>query len=155
SADLFPLFLLCSRDRVQRDEPFRRLRLFQHMLAIELGHAGVFGGLLQLLVTTPDLLLAGVLGDALFVEIMLQACRYRLWVENERMLRAGQVHLLAAREDLVPAVLFVPLGERGRHVHLLDNIAPTDTCVVSAEGDLAFLRSVGNDALLGAAEVVV
>ena len=64
-------------------------------------------------------------------------------------------HLLAAGEDLVAAVLLVPLGERGRHVHLLDDVAPAHAGVVRAEADLAFLRGVGNDALLGAAEVVV
>ena len=64
-------------------------------------------------------------------------------------------HLLAAGEDLVAAVLLVPLGQRGGHVHLLNDVAPADAGVVGAEADLAFLRGVGNDALLGAAEVVV
>ena len=66
-----------------------------------------------------------------------------------------EAHLLAAGEDLVTAVLLVPLGERGGHVHLLDDVAPAHAGVVRAEGDLAFLRGVGDDALLGAAEVVV
>ena len=66
-----------------------------------------------------------------------------------------QRHGLVAGEDLVPAVLFVPLGERGRHVHLLDDVAPADAGVVRAEGDLAFLRGVRDDALLGAAEIVI
>ena len=52
-------------------------------------------------------------------------------------------------------VLFVPLGERRGHVHLLDDVAPADAGVVRAEGNLAFLRGVGNDALFGAAEIVV
>ena len=64
-------------------------------------------------------------------------------------------HLLAAGEDLVAAVLLIPLGQSGRHVHLLDDVAPAHARVVRAEADLAFLRGVGNDALLGAAEVVV
>ena len=63
--------------------------------------------------------------------------------------------LLAAGEDLVAAMLLIPLGERGRHVHLLDDVAPADAGVIGAEADLALLRGVGNDALLGAAEVVV
>ena len=63
--------------------------------------------------------------------------------------------LLAAGEDLVPAVLLVPLGERGRHVHLLDDVPPADARVVGAEADLALLRRIRNDAALGAAEVVV
>ncbi len=40
-------------------------------------------------------------------------------------------------------------------MHLLDDVAPADAGVVRAEADFAFLRGVGNDALLGAAEVVV
>ena len=66
-----------------------------------------------------------------------------------------EADLLAAGEDLVTAVLLVPLGERGGHVHLLDDVAPAHAGVVGAEGDLAFLRGVGDDALLGAAEIVI
>ena len=40
-------------------------------------------------------------------------------------------------------------------MHLLDDVAPAHAGVVSAEGDFAFLRGVRDDALLGAAEVVV
>ena len=63
--------------------------------------------------------------------------------------------LLAAGEDFVTAMLLVPLGERGGHVHLLDDVPPAHAGVVGAEADLAFLGGVGDDALLGAAEVVV
>ena len=66
-----------------------------------------------------------------------------------------EADLLAAGEDLVTAVLLVPLGEGGGHVHLLDDVAPAHAGVVGAEADLALLRGVGDDALLGAAEVVV
>ena len=52
-------------------------------------------------------------------------------------------------------VLFVPLGERGGHVHLLDDVAPAHAGVVGAEADFTFLGGVGDDALFGAAEVVV
>src|SRR5256714_13940912 len=62
---------------------------------------------------------------------------------------------LAAGEDLVAAVILVPFGEGGRHVHLLDDLAPADAGVVGAEGNLALLRRVRDDAHLGAAEVVV
>src|SRR4029079_13965406 len=62
---------------------------------------------------------------------------------------------LAAGEDLMTAMLFVPLGERGGHVHLLDDVAPADSRVVGAEGDLTFLGRIRNDAALGASEVVV
>src|SRR2546423_14420805 len=71
------------------------------------------------------------------------------------MRRAVELYRLAAGEDFVAAILFVPLRQRRRHVHLLDDVAPADAGVVGAEADLAFLRRVGNDALLGAAEVVV
>ena len=40
-------------------------------------------------------------------------------------------------------------------MHLLDDVAPAHAGVVGAEADLALLRGVGDDALLGAAEVVV
>ena len=53
------------------------------------------------------------------------------------------------------AVLLIPLGEGGGHVHLLDDVPPADAGVVGAEGDFAFLRGVGDDALFGTAEVVV
>ena len=78
-----------------------------------------------------------------------------LFAQHQRVVLAVQRHALAAGEDLVPAVLLVPLGERGGHVHLLDDVAPADAGVVGAEGNFAFLRGVGNDALLGAAEIVI
>jgi hypothetical protein len=71
------------------------------------------------------------------------------------MLGRRQRHVLVAGEDLMTAVLLVPLGERRGHVHLLDNVPPADARVVSAEGDFTHLRRVRNDAHLGAAEVVV
>ena len=71
------------------------------------------------------------------------------------MTHVAHADLLAAGEDLVTAVLLVPLGQRGGHVHLLDDVAPAHAGVVRAEADFAFLRGVGDDALLGAAEVVV
>src|SRR3990172_13029694 len=55
----------------------------------------------------------------------------------------------------MPAPLLVPFVDGGRLVHFLDDVPPTDTGVVGAEGDLAFLGGVGDDALLGTAEVVV
>ena len=49
------------------DDAFDRL-LAQHVLAIELGHLGVFGILLHLGVAGADLFFAGVLGDARLLE---------------------------------------------------------------------------------------
>jgi hypothetical protein len=40
----------------------------------------------------------------------------------------------------VPPALLVPLGQRRRHVHLLDDVPPPHARVVRAEADLAFLR---------------
>src|SRR5947209_19815521 len=40
-------------------------------------------------------------------------------------------------------------------MHLLDDVAPAHARVVSTEADLALLGRVGDNALLGAAEVVV
>src|SRR5262245_7883726 len=55
----------------------------------------------------------------------------------------------------MPPAIFVPFRERRRHMHLLDDLAPAYAGVVGAERDLAFLRRVRNDALLGAAEIIV
>src|SRR5580700_11025295 len=65
------------------------------------------------------------------------------------------LHFLAARKNLVTPVLFIPLGERGRHVHLLNDVPPPHSRVVRAERNLTFLRSVRNNALLRPPEVVV
>ena len=55
----------------------------------------------------------------------------------------------------VALVLFVPIFEIRRFVHVLDDLPPADPGIVSAEGNLAFLRAVRNDAHLGAAEIIV
>src|SRR5580765_8079963 len=62
---------------------------------------------------------------------------------------------MAASVDAVLAILLVPLGDAGRLVHVLDDLSPTDSGVVGAEGNLAQLSCVGNDAHFGAAEVIV
>src|SRR3989442_8204457 len=55
----------------------------------------------------------------------------------------------------MPFVFLVPVGEVSRLVHVLDDLPPADTRVVSAEGDFAFLSAVRNHAHFSAAEVVV
>ena len=76
--------------------------------------------------------------------------------QHQRMVDARPAPTcFAAGEDFVPPMLLVPLGERGGHVHLLDDVPPAHAGVVGAEGNFAFLRGVGDDALLGAAEIVV
>src|SRR6201996_3708696 len=141
-------------DRADRHDAFDRL-LAQNMLAVQLGHAGVLGILLQFGVARANLFFARVLGDAGLLEGVVGSRVNVLIVEDERVLGSAHAHLLAAGEDLVTAMLVVPLGERGGHVHLLDDVAPAHAGVVRAEADLAFLRGVRDDALLGAAEVVV
>ena len=71
------------------------------------------------------------------------------------MLLRFHTHVLAAGKNFVPPVLFVPFGERGRHVHLFDNVPPAHARVVGAERNLAFLRCIRDNALLGASEVVI
>ena len=53
------------------------------------------------------------------------------------------------------AMLLIPFGEGGGHVHFLDDVPPSHAGVVGAEADLALLRGIGNNALLGAPEIVV
>src|ERR1017187_2360174 len=71
------------------------------------------------------------------------------------MVDAFEADFLTAGEDLVLAILLVPLGKRGRHVHFLDDVPPADAGIVSAEGNFAFLRGIGNNALLGTPEIVI
>src|SRR5437870_1413333 len=53
------------------------------------------------------------------------------------------------------SVLLVPFGDGRGLVHVLDDLPPTDSGVVRAEGDLTELGRVRNDAHLGTAEVVI
>src|SRR6266478_3400364 len=55
----------------------------------------------------------------------------------------------------MPPMFFVPLSNGGVLVHVLDYVAPANTRVVSTEANFTFLRSVGNNAHLGASKVVV
>src|SRR5690242_16057557 len=71
------------------------------------------------------------------------------------MLGGRERYGVIAGKDLMAPVLFVPLGERRRHMHLLDDVAPANAGIVRAEGNLAFLRGVGNNALLGAPEIII
>ena len=52
-------------------------------------------------------------------------------------------------------MLVIPFSHRRVLVHVLDNVAPSDTRIVRAEANFTFLRSVRNDAHLGAAKIVV
>src|SRR6185503_2671877 len=66
-----------------------------------------------------------------------------------------QRHGFARGVHLVPAILFIPLGQARGLVHVLDDLTPANAGVVSAEGNLAFLSAVRNHAHLSATEVVI
>src|SRR5947209_4048017 len=102
-----------------------------------------------------NLLFACALWNAEFVKVCLRASLYCLLIQSERMICRGQRHAFAASENLVATVLFVPLRERRRHVHLLNNLPPAYACVVSAERNLSLLRGIRNDAHFGSAEIIV
>src|SRR5579883_609121 len=80
---------------------------------------------------------------------------YVLLIEYEVVTHIAHADLLAASKDLMTAVLLIPLGEGSSHVHLLNDVAPADARVVGAEADFTLLRGIRDDALLGAAEVIV
>ena len=120
------------------------------MLAVQFGHPRVLRVLLHLGVARPDLLFPRGLGNPEIVQIVLDLIGHDVFAQYHGVIAAVERYALATGENLVLAVLFVPLGERRRHVHLLDDVAPAHARVVRAEGDFAFLCGVRNDALLGA-----
>ena len=71
------------------------------------------------------------------------------------MRSVAELDFFAAGENFVTAVVFVPLSDGRVLVHVLDDVSPADAGVVRTERNLAFLRAVGDDAHLGAAEIVV
>src|SRR6185312_10189204 len=74
---------------------------------------------------------------------------------GERVGVGGQGEVLVLGVDGVAAVGAVPLGDGGVGLHLLEDVPPAGAGVVGAEADLPELGAVGDDAHLGAAEVVV
>src|SRR5262249_10902328 len=142
-------------NRRQGHEAFLRLGLFQDVLAIEGLHARIFRGLFEFFVAGAEFFVAGSLGDAEVVQGMVALGMNVLFVQAQLVGAFRQTHSLTAGKDLMAAMLVIPLGECGRHVHLFDDVAPAHAGVVGAEADLAFLRGVRNNALLGAAEVIV
>src|SRR6185369_2952411 len=61
------------------------------------------------------------------------------FVQFQTVRTVGHVDVFAAREDLVPAMLLIPLRDGRVLVHVLDDVSPTNTRVVGAKGDFAFL----------------
>src|SRR4029079_16819272 len=89
--------------------------LFQHVLTVEFRHLLVFGRVdARLLLLGAQLLLPRVLGAAQLVEVRLLPLGDCFRIEDQVVLAARQLDLLAAGVDLVTAVLVVPLGERRR-----------------------------------------
>src|SRR6185312_456511 len=132
----------------------RRL-LPENFLAVKLGHLGVLGVLFYPGVAGADFFFARVLGDTELLESVVRGCVHVLLVEGQLGLALLDADLLTTGEDLMASVLLVPLGEGRCHVHLLDDVAPSDAGVVGAEADFTFLRGIRDDALFGTAEVVV
>src|SRR5579864_4447614 len=89
----------------QRDDIIRRRFFFQDVLAIQPLHASILLFLFGFGRPRPQLLFAGVLGDAEVVKIVLDTGANVLIIQLQLMLRAGEVHLLAAGKDLVAPVL--------------------------------------------------
>src|SRR4029453_18581252 len=65
------------------------------------------------------------------------------------------MNVLSSCKNLVTSILFIPLSNSGVLVHVLNNVAPTDSVVVGTERNLTFLGAVRNDAHFGAAKIVV
>src|SRR5262245_19437226 len=71
------------------------------------------------------------------------------------MIGTQHVDAVTAGKNLVTAALFVPLRQRRRHMHLLNDVPRTDAGVIGTERNLALLRRVRNDATFRSAEIVV
>src|ERR1039458_8621340 len=156
AAHFFAVFGGLGRGRNRADlHQVRTGLLFEHLLAVEFHHALVFLRLFELGVAGAGLLFTGILGDAQAVEIVLDFVGDNGFAQDQGVFLAFQLDGLAAGKNLVLAVLLIPFREGRGHVHLLDDVAPADAGIVGAEGDLAFLGGVGDDALFGAAEIVI
>ncbi len=84
-----------------------------------------------------------------------RSSKARVLAHAERVGEDGQGEVLVLGVDGVAAVGAVPLGDGGVGLHLLEDVPPAGAGVVGAEADLAELGAVGDDAHLGAAEIVV
>ena len=71
------------------------------------------------------------------------------------MRRIIEVDFFASSENLVTPVLFIPLCDGRILVHVLNDVAPANAGVVSAETDFTLLRTIRDDAHFGSAEVIV
>src|ERR1700730_12345321 len=123
--------------------------LFQHQLFVNAPNLGSF---LVGLATASAVFFSGGQRNVMY---KVTNARCILCIDAQSVLVALEVNLFALGENLVLAVLFVPLRDGRVLVHILDNFAPADAGVVSAEGNFALLRGVRNDAHFRAAEVVV
>src|SRR5688572_212135 len=67
-------------------------------------------------------------------------------IQNEIVIEAVHRHRVAAGVYGMLSVLLVPLSDRRRLVHVLDDLSPADSGVVGAERDLTELGCIRNDA---------
>src|ERR1051326_6751974 len=71
------------------------------------------------------------------------------------MIESRQRHGLISRIDLMSSFLSIPFSDGGILMEIFNDLPPSNACVIGAEGDFSFLRSVRNDAHFGAAEIIV
>src|ERR1700687_1888714 len=131
------------------DLDYRRLGLLEYQLFVDGADLGLFFvGFLA----ARTIFFRGGLRNVVFE---VADTRGVFGVDVQGVLVGVEIDLLALGVDLVFAVRLIPLGDGRVLVHVLDDFAPAHAGVVRAEGDFTLLRGVGNDAHLGAAEVVV
>src|SRR5271167_2300392 len=135
------------RDRADLNDG--RLGLFENELFVDGANLGLF---LEGLLAARAIFFRGGLRD---VVLEVANAGGVIGVDLQGVFKALEIDALALGVDFVFAVVLVPLGNGRVLVHVLDDLAPAYARVVSAEGDFALLRGVGNDAHFGAAEVVV
>src|ERR1044071_3950778 len=64
-------------------------------------------------------------------------------IQNQTVALVRELDVLATGKNFVATVLLIPLRDSRVLMHVFNNVPPTNTRVVGAEGNLAFLRSVG------------
>src|SRR5207253_8556516 len=88
---------------------------------------------LQTCIPRSQLLFARVLRDTQLIEVALLLLGNDSIAQQERMLGRLYLYILPAGKNLMATMLFIPLGERSRHVHLLNDVPPAHARVVGTE----------------------
>ena len=105
----------------------------QHVFTVETHHLLVLELLLQSFVARAHLFLTRILCDADLVEIMLDPVIHVLFTQDQVVIGAWSAALLCCPRRFHAGLVLIPLGQRGGHVHLFDDIAPAHARVVGAE----------------------